>query len=56
MSHYVDGFVLPLRKDKVNARVMAAPRINEFCTSEGAEMPFDCQRMAYGGFKTLVEA
>jgi uncharacterized protein YbaA (DUF1428 family) len=41
-------------RDEVNAKVMADPRINEMCGSEG--MPFDCARMAYGGFETIVEA
>ncbi len=39
-------------RDEVNAKVMADPRIAEFCnpTSE----IFDCNRMAYGGFKPIV--
>jgi uncharacterized protein YbaA (DUF1428 family) len=41
-------------RDEVNAKVMADPRINEMCGAEG--MPFDCKKMAYGGFKTIVEA
>jgi len=41
-------------RDEVNAKVMADPRMNEMCGSEG--MPFDCARMAYGGFETIVEA
>jgi len=41
-------------RDEVNAKVMADPRIHELC-SEG-ESPFDCKRMAYGGFKTIVES
>jgi uncharacterized protein YbaA (DUF1428 family) len=119
MSHYIDGFVIPLPKDKidlyreiagkacrvwmehgaleyrecigddlevkdmlsfpklagstseetvvlswivyrsrehraeVNAKVMADPRIKEMC--EKGPMPFDGKRMAYGGFKTIVE-
>ena len=39
-------------RDEVNAKVMADPRMNEMCGSEG--MPFDPQRMAYGGFKSIV--
>lgn len=38
-------------RDKVNARVMADPRMAKppsFC-------PFDPKRMMYGGFKTLVD-
>ncbi len=41
-------------RDEVNAKVMADPRLNDMCGSEG--MPFDCARMAYGGFETIVEA
>jgi uncharacterized protein YbaA (DUF1428 family) len=40
-------------RDAVNAKVMADPRIKEFC-SEGS-MPFDPKRMAYGGFTTIVD-
>ena len=39
-------------RDKVNAKVMADKRITASMTKE---MPFDPKRMAYGGFKTLVE-
>lgn len=38
-------------RDEVNAKVMADPRMNE---GEMPDMPFDCKRMAYGGFKTIV--
>jgi uncharacterized protein YbaA (DUF1428 family) len=41
-------------RDEVNAKVMADPRMNEMCGPEG--MPFDCKKMGYGGFKTIVEA
>ena len=41
-------------RDEVNAKVMADPRMNEMCGDGG--MPFDCSKMAYGGFKTIVEA
>jgi uncharacterized protein YbaA (DUF1428 family) len=41
-------------RDEVNAKVMADPRMNEMCGSEG--MPFDCARMAYGGFQAIVES
>jgi uncharacterized protein YbaA (DUF1428 family) len=40
-------------RDKVNAAVMKDPRINELCNPK--DMPFDCKRMLYGGFKTIVE-
>lgn len=41
-------------RDEVNAKVMADPRLHDMCGGEG--MPFDCARMAYGGFQTIVEA
>lgn len=40
-------------RDAVNAKVMADPRIQEMCPAQ-TEAPFDCKRMAYGGFKTIV--
>lgn len=39
-------------RDKVNAAVMADPRMKPIMTAESS--PFDCKRMAYGGFRTLV--
>jgi uncharacterized protein YbaA (DUF1428 family) len=39
--------------DEVNAKVMADPRLKESCDPEN--MPFDCKRMSYGGFRTIVE-
>ncbi|MCO6430502.1 MAG: DUF1428 domain-containing protein [Deltaproteobacteria bacterium] len=41
-------------RDKVNAKVMKDPRIQKMC--EGMEMPFNPERMAYGGFKVMVDA
>ena len=38
-------------RDRVNTKVMKDPRI----AGMGKEMPFDPKRMAYGGFRTLVE-
>ena len=40
------------QRDQVNARIMADPRIQELCDPDNP--PFDCKRMAYGGFKVLV--
>ena len=40
-------------RDAVNAKVMADPRIKEMCNSENPV--FDYTRMAYGGFRTIVE-
>jgi uncharacterized protein YbaA (DUF1428 family) len=39
-------------RDRVNAKVMKDPRMKE--PPKG--MPFDMKRMAYGGFKVLVES
>lgn len=41
-------------RDKVNSRVMKDPRLAAMCDPNA--MPFDCARMQYGGFKTIVEA
>jgi uncharacterized protein YbaA (DUF1428 family) len=42
-------------RDTINAAVMKDPRLS--CSMEDpSAMPFDCKRMAYGGFTTLVSA
>ena len=41
-------------RDKVNAKVMKDPRLAKAC--DPTDMPFDCKRLACGGFKVLVEA
>jgi len=41
-------------RDRVNAKVMKDPRIQDMCDPKA--MPFDVKRMAYGGFKVLVDA
>lgn len=41
-------------RDQVNAKVMADSRINQIC--DPANPPFDFKRMAYGGFRVLVDA
>jgi uncharacterized protein YbaA (DUF1428 family) len=40
-------------RDKVNAKVMKDPRIAKMMDSKA--LPFDVKRMAYGGFKTVVD-
>ena len=40
-------------RDQVNAKVMKDPRLNAMCDPN--DMPFDCARMLYGGFKAAVE-
>jgi uncharacterized protein YbaA (DUF1428 family) len=41
-------------RDEVNAKVMKDPRLKSMMDRQG--VPFDYKRMAYGGFKTIVEA
>src|SRR5688500_13688361 len=41
-------------RDRVNAKVMKDPRMNSSMVQ--GPMPFDLKRMAYGGFKAIVEA
>ncbi|HEY5885304.1 MAG TPA: DUF1428 domain-containing protein [Pyrinomonadaceae bacterium] len=41
-------------RDKVNAKVMKDPRLASMMN--GKKMPFDVKRMAYGGFKFIVNA
>ena len=40
-------------RDQVNAKVMKDPRLEQMM--KGKAMPFDAKRMAYGGFKVLVD-
>ncbi|HYE07172.1 MAG TPA: DUF1428 domain-containing protein [Planctomycetota bacterium] len=42
------------QRDRVNANVMANPRMNTMM--KGKAMPFDVKRMTYGGFKVIVDA
>lgn len=39
-------------RDRVNAKMMKDPRMK----MDMATLPFDAKRMAYGGFKVIVEA
>jgi uncharacterized protein YbaA (DUF1428 family) len=41
-------------RDSVNAKVMKDPRMKNMM--EKGPMPFDVKRMAYGGFKFIVDA
>ena len=41
-------------RDKVNAKVMADPRLKSVMDASNA--PFDAKRMIYGGFTNLVTA
>ena len=42
------------QRDRVNAKVMKDPRLAKMMDPKA--MPFDVKRMAYGGFKVLVDA
>ena len=39
-------------RDRVNAKVMKDPRMNRMM--KNVKMPFEVKRMAYGGFKVMV--
>jgi uncharacterized protein YbaA (DUF1428 family) len=41
-------------RDRVNAKVIKDPRLADMMDPK--HMPFDFKRMAYGGFKVIVEA
>jgi uncharacterized protein YbaA (DUF1428 family) len=41
-------------RDRVNARVMADPRLKAMCGRK--DMPFDCSRLSHGGFRVIVAA
>ncbi len=41
-------------RDRANAAIMADPRIAGMC--EESKNLFNCKRMAYGGFKVIVQA
>ena len=41
-------------RDRVNARVMKDPRLAQMM-QDPKSMPFDVKRMAYGGFKVIVD-
>ncbi len=43
------------QRDRINKKIMADPRIHAMMP-DPKKAPFDCSRMAYGGFKTIVEA
>jgi uncharacterized protein YbaA (DUF1428 family) len=40
-------------RNQVNAKVMKDPRLAKMCDPN--KMPFDVKRMAYGGFKVIVD-
>lgn len=57
---YVDGFVLPVPKDKVDlykekarlaGKVMADPRLKDMFK----DLPVDGKRMIFGGFESFLQ-
>ena len=42
-----------VQRDRINAKVIADPRLQKMMQPQS--MPFDLKRMAYGGFKVLVD-
>jgi uncharacterized protein YbaA (DUF1428 family) len=60
MAHYVDGFVIPLPKKRLNAYRRLAQKAGEdprlAKIMDPKVMPFDVKRIMYGGFKTIIEA
>jgi uncharacterized protein YbaA (DUF1428 family) len=42
------------QRDRVNAKIMKDPRMLAMCGPE--DMPFDIEKMAYGGFEVVVKA
>ena len=46
-------FASKAQRDRVNAKVMKDKRLADM---DPKAMPFDCNRMVYGGFKVLVDA
>lgn len=42
-------------RDKANKAIMTDPDLAKLMASMGKKMPMDCKRMAYGGFKVIVE-
>lgn len=49
----VTGFRSRAHRDRVLKRTMKDPRVKKLGSTL---MPFDCRRMVYGGFKTIVKA
>lgn len=41
------------QRDEVNAKIMEDERLKDMMKED--EMPFDCAKMFYGGFETIVE-
>ena len=70
MARYIDGYVVPVPKKKINEYRRMAQRVAKIWKKYGAleyveavadmcdpkKLPFDAWRMFWGGFKPLVEA
>jgi uncharacterized protein YbaA (DUF1428 family) len=50
------GYKSRAHRDRVNKKVMADPRITDMMSEDNRDdMPFDAQRMIYGGFEVVVD-
>lgn len=47
------GYKSKAQRDSINKKIMKDPRVLKMCDPK--DMPFDCKRMAYGGFKIFVD-
>lgn len=47
------GFASKASRTSINKKIMKDPRVQAMCDIKN--MPFDCKRMSYGGFKILVD-
>ena len=56
-SVYKTNYKSREHRDEGLKKVMADPSIKECCPEQnpGSEMPFDMSRMAFGGFKAIVD-
>lgn len=48
------SFKSKANRNSINKKIMKDPRVAKMC--DMSKMPFDCKRMAYGGFKVMVDA
>lgn len=47
------AFKSKAHRNSINKKIMQDPRVQKLCNIK--DMPFDCKRMSYGGFKIFVD-
>lgn len=47
------GYKSKAHRISINKKIMKDPRVKKMCNPN--DMPFDCKRMTYGGFKIFVD-